>query len=239
MAAPAADRLRSHPLYLESVRSRNLPPSVAMAAAAHELVKREYGATLDADSFLLFALDVESDLFFAMEQAIGDAELRELLNHGGGFEEVLAFSLSKIQSRRARRGLSLQHHMEALFERHAIPYSAQCRTEGGAVPDFVIPGCDQYHDHNYPANLLRMVGCKSRIRERWPQYLREAKRIDPKFHVSVDEDLAGDLIERMHSAGLRLFMPRQIRERNYDELAASGMIGTITALIDDLAKVVK
>lgn len=238
MAAPAAHRLRDHPLYVESIQSRSLPPSTAMAAAAHELVQQQHGAALDADSFLLFALDAESDLFFALEQAIGDAELREILNQGGGFEEVLAFSMSKIQSRRARRGLSLQNHMEALFEHHGVPYSAQCRTEGGAVPDFVIPSCAKYHDQSYPETLLRMVGCKSRIRERWPQYLREAERIHPKFHVSVDEDLTGDLIERMHAAGLRLFMPRQIRDRNYDGTAASAAIGTIAGLLDDLSRIV-
>lgn len=234
---PAADLLGSHPLLEAASRSGRVPRPKELAAAAHDLVLEELGGSDDADAFLLRALEVESELFFAIERALGERELQDLLRDGGGFTEVLRFAMSKHQSRKSRRGQSLQNHVEKLLELRDIPFEAQCRTEGSETPDFVIPGSREYHDPAFPSDGLRMVGCKSRLRERWRQYLTEAARIPVKYHVAVDEGLTDDLLRTMHAHDLRLFMPRAIVAAHYSSRETSALIGEISSLLDDLAHV--
>src|SRR5690606_28144630 len=120
------------------------------------------------------------------------------------FGEVISLVMSMLQARKSRRGYSLEHHVEGPLARVGIPYTRGCRTEDGK-PDFVVPSCAAYHDSAFPSDRLRMIGCKSKLRERWGQYHREAARISPKFHVSLDPDLGDDLLRKMHGAELRLF----------------------------------
>ncbi|MCI0436629.1 MAG: hypothetical protein L0271_23775 [Gemmatimonadetes bacterium] len=227
----------THPLLEESLAARELPTGRQMADAAHEIVGRMNGHALDPDELVHRALEAETALFFAIERAIGQLELNELIASGAHFDEVLRFALSKHQSRKSRRGNSIQYHMERLFTAFGIRFSAQCETEKGSIPDFIIPGCAEYHDPTYPDSGLRMVGCKSKIRERWGQYLTEAKRLALKYHFSVDPGLSDDLIRTMESHGLRLFMPRPVIEENYQGRGVEGNIGTVEELIGELRAV--
>ncbi len=235
LIAPRPDDIvASHPLLKRSIADGKLPSAREMANAAHEMVTNAHGTGLDPDEFIQRALGAESALFYAIEQKIGQAELDQILESGGILDAILKFALSKHQARKARRGLSLQNHLEKLLREYRIPFTAQCETENGSVPDFIIPGCKEYHDPAFPADSLRMVGCKSRIRERWSQYAREALRIDLKYHCSVDTDLTDELIGKMESHGLRLFMPRSIIETSYAGRSTADRIGTITDLINEL-----
>jgi hypothetical protein len=222
----------SNRTYVTAIAEGKIPLTREMAAAAHEIVSATEG--LDPDEFLERVLDVESELFFAMERAIGERKLLALLETGLRFDEVLAFAMSIHQARRTRRGQSLQNHLEFLLTRYEIPHCAQCPTEKGEKPDFIIPSREAYADPEYPDEKLRMIGCKSKLRDRWRQYLNEAKRVNPKYHVSLDDGLTGDLIELMHAHGLRLFLPQGIIDRCYAGSPARERIGTIRDLIEDL-----
>ena len=209
-----------------------------MADAAHEIVIRMAGHALDPDDLIHRALEAETALFYAIERAIGQLELDAIIARGAQFDEVLRFALSRHQSRKSRRGNSIQYHMERLFTAYGIRFTPQCETEKGSIPDFIIPGCAEYHDPEYPDSELRMVGCKSKIRERWGQYMSEAKRISLKYHFSVDPDLSDDLIRTMEGHGLRLFMPRAVIEGHYAGKAVADKIGTVEELIGELRAVV-
>lgn len=225
--------ISQHPTYQTAVASGEIPSTREMAAAAHDLVSSA-GSDLDADEYFERALAAESELFFAMESAIGERQLAAMLEKGLDFSAVLAFAMSKHQARRSRRGQSLQNHLEFLLKEYGIPHRAQCPTEDGETPDFIIPSREAYADPAYPEAKLRMIGCKSKLRDRWRQYLNEAKRVNPKFHVSLDEELSDDLLVRMDEHGLRLFMPREIIERGYAGRTSRERIGTIRDLIEDL-----
>jgi hypothetical protein len=233
-AAPT-EVIEAHPLIARAVTMGRVPSTRDMAAAAHDLVGER--ATVDPDHYMYRVLEEESNLFFAIERSVGQREVDAIIKQGGKYEDILRFALSKHQSRKARRGHSLQNHLEHLLIGYRIPHTAQCETENGEVPDFIIPGCREYHDVSYPAHHLRMVGCKSKIRERWPQYLKEAARIDVKYHFSVDPDLSDEVVRRMDAHGLRLFMPRAVLEAHYAGRDVANRIGTVAELINELRAV--
>jgi hypothetical protein len=229
--------VRKHPLFTQAKTASKLPTTKVMAAAAAELVRQRFGDSLGPDDYLLAALDAESQLFFAVEEATAQTAIANLLNAQAQLTDILDFAMSKLQARKSRRGRSLENHIQSLFETYGIRFTDQCITEPGARPDFVIPGCLEYHDPQYPAHLLRMVGCKSRIRERWPQYLKEAGRIEVKYHVSVDTDLTSSVVRDMHAHKLRLYMPKMLVDRYYAGSPSVGLIDGIEDLINDLRAV--
>ena len=226
-----------HSLLGQAIAAGALPTGRDMADAAHEIVTRMAGHALDPDDLIHRALKAETALFYAIERAIGQLELDAIIARGGQFDQVLKFALSRHQSRKSRRGNSIQYHMERIFTAYGIRFTAQCETEKGSIPDFIIPGCDEYHDSSYPDSELRMVGCKSKIRERWGQYLTEAKRISLKYHFSLDPDVSDDLIRTMDGHGLRLFMPRPVIEEHYAGRLVADRIGTLEELISELRAV--
>lgn len=235
-AVVGALEVRSHPLFTAAVACGKLPRTAEMAAAAQELVAAGRSAVDEPDRFLLEAIDTETAFFNAMEREIGGSKYELLLHSGADFGEVIGLVMSLLQARKSRRGYSLEHHVEGLLLRGGIPYTRGCETEGSS-PDFVIPSCAAYHDRAFPGACLRMVGCKSKLRERWGQYRREAARISPKFHISLDPDLGDDLLRKMHGAELRLFMPALLIERYYPTAAADGLIAPIRSLLLDLLEV--
>ena len=186
-----------------------------MATAAAEIAVGRGSHIEDPDTYLFEALGAETDLYFAIEGDVQQVRLTELLAEGPGLTEVIDFAMSVQQSRRSRRGQSLQNHFSTILRAERIPFTAQCTTEGGETPDFVVPGCPAYHDLEYPDHLLRMVACKSTAKERWRQVLHEATRIPEKYLLTVDPSLTGSTIEAMLRAGVVPFLPSPVIHRSY------------------------
>ena len=148
---------------------------------------------LGPDEALYHGMEAESDIYFEIEHQIQSRKLARLQDGGADLTEVTTFVLSMLQSRKSRRGQSLQNHFGALLDREGIPYSAQCRTEPGETPDFIVPSCTAYHDPHYAAERLRLVACKTTSRERWRQILSEGDRVANKYLLTVDPGLTSTL----------------------------------------------
>jgi hypothetical protein len=99
---------------------------------------------------------------------------------------------------------------------------------------FHIPDKTEYEDPTFPAERLRMVGCKSKLRERATQYLNEARRVGIKYHVTLDPDVTDSVLEELHAHGLRVYMPETLIRERYAGRAAGSLIGTIETLLNDL-----
>jgi hypothetical protein len=192
-----------------------IPGTAEMARAAQELLGDPQRRLTDPDQYLVDVLKIETDLFFEIERAIHESRLRAILDEGGAVPEVLNWAMGVHQARRSRRGQSLQLHFAGLLDTRRIPYSAQCGTEAGETPDFVMPGCSEYHDAAFPHDRLRMVACKSTAKERWRQILNEAQRIAPKFLLTLDAALTAPTIEQMVAADLMPFIPLPIISAAY------------------------
>lgn len=229
--------VEAHPLFTEAVGTERMPSTARMAQAGREISEVVWGRHQDADTFILRGLEAESELFFTIERSVGSRALDQMMQRGNvELDEVLAWALRLQQSRKSRRGHSLQHHFGFLLQRERIPFSPQCRTEGNECPDFVIPGEAQYHDPKYPPARLRMVACKSTVRERWSQLLREAARIPRKFLLTVDTALSDELLLAMDQHNLAVFIPRRLVEEHYLDSANRVLLGSVAGLIDELLR---
>lgn len=210
-----------------------------MAEAAQKLVNALHG-TLGPDEFLDASLAAETALYNEIETQLADTILRAMVAKGElTFPNVMSFTMRYFQSRKARRGASLQNHFARLLDREGIAYTAQCVTEGKEKPDFVFPGCREYSDARFPAKRLRMVACKSRTRERWDEVLNEAARIDPKYLLSVDEDITDSAIEKMAVSHIRLFLPKRVLDDHYGASAQRRVLGSVRELLSELKAATK
>jgi hypothetical protein len=188
----------------------------------------------EPDRYLVEVLQVETDLFFEVEKAVHDSRLRAILDGGGAVPEVLNWAMGVHQARRSRRGQSLQLHFASLLDARGIRYTAQCATEAGETPDFVTPGCPEYHEEAFPDARLRMVACKSTSKERWRQVLNEAQRINPKFLLTLDTALTASTIDQMLEAQLVPHIPAPIVSSAYAANPRRDRIRTVEDLLVDL-----
>ena len=207
-----------------------IPGTLAMALLGQRFAQDAHGP-LGPDEALYHGMEAESDIYFEMEHRIQSATLAQMQEAGADLTQVTSFVLSMLQSRKSRRGQSLQNHFAALLDREAIPYTAQCRTEPGETPDFIIPGCSAYHDAEYPSEKLRLVACKSTARERWRQILSEGDRVPNKYLLTVDPGLTLDTVAAMAKANLIAFLPAPILAGAY---AAWAGLRTVSELVEDL-----
>jgi hypothetical protein len=187
----------------------------------------------DPDEYLDSALRTETELYLAIETKVHAKSVAALLRKEPSVADVLAFAMKIQQGRRSRRGQSLEYHFASVLEMTRLPFTAQCTTENGETPDFVLPGCRQYHDEKYPADRLRMVACKSTAKERWRQILNEAARIREKYLLTLDPNLTGHTIEAMSTANVKAFVPRSILDREYSDLPRVSL-GSVADLMDAL-----
>ena len=224
----------SHPLLERLVGYGDMPSTREMAAAARRIVA-DLGVTpFDPDEFIRAALDAETELFMAIESEMGDRELTKAVKEGRyDFHQVMQICTSFSQRRRSRRGQSLENHFRFLLEELGIPHSYQCTTERGRKPDFVFPSCEHYHNPGFPANRLRMVGCKTLVRERHTQWLEEALRIRLKYALCVDPGLSDRMVLRYRNR-LRFFMPRKLLVDTYSDREIRDLLGSVADLIANL-----
>lgn len=224
-----------HRLFAEAVESGVFPSTREMATAGQELASAR-DVTDDPDAHLVAWLDAETELFYAIRQWLLKGELEKMVSTGISVSDVLEWSQRHHQAARSRMGDSLQHHFAKLLDLSDISYTAQCRTEGARKPDFVLPGCREYHDVAYPAAQLRMVACKSTIRERWPQVLLEAERIDDKFLLTLDRRLSPQVIRDMTGARLYPYLPRRTIADDYARNPELDRLGTVAQLVGRLQR---
>ena len=224
----------SHALFQQAIDQERMPTTAAMADAALGVLT-DLGVTeREPDDFIYLALEAETALFMAIEEKLGNMRLsRVLMQNGSDFHALMGFAMSFLQSRRSRRGQSLENHFRSLLNRLRIPHGYQCTTEPGKKPDFIFPSCEDYHDPTYPSDCLRMVGCKTRVRERHAQWLDEAVCIPLKFALCVDDGLTDALVGR-YEGKLRFFMPRQLLDSAYAERSIRPLLGSVADLIGEL-----
>ena len=233
---PEIYQVSDHALFRRAVRSGRLPSTSEMAVAAADIARIRGIGRSDPDDYLMAALEAETDLYYGIESQVQTGPLVELLASGPGLTDVIDFAMTVQQSRRSRRGQSLQNHFAAVLQAAEIPFSAQCATEHGETPDFVVPGCTQYHDPDFDSRRLRMVACKSTAKERWRQVLNEAERIPDKYLLTLDRHLTTSTVAAMDRAGVRAFLPTRILDDDYASHPARGSLGTVTELLAQLRK---
>ena len=207
-----------------------------MATAAAELVGAR-AETAGPDELLLALLDAETALFYAIEWELASSELRALQGRSHDLTAILEFSMRRFQSRKSRRGHSLQNHFEFVLQREAIPYTAQCVPENPPPADIMVPSCKDYADPGFPADRLRMVSCKTTTRERWYETIPESRRIETKYLLTVDEGMSDNKIAEMWERRVVPFLPQTIIDEAYGGRGTVDRLRSVAQLIAELRAV--
>ena len=183
---------------------KKIPNTKTLANFARKQVEID---SADADSTLVRWIERETALFYALERVL----VQERIDRGfESVEDFLEYSISIQQSRRSRMGLSLQHHLGALFLANQLRFTAQARTERKNRPDFLFPGEAEYQDAAFQAPLLVMLAAKSTVKERWRQILVEADRIEEKHLCTLEPGISSDQTEEMRRQRVQLVVPASL-----------------------------
>lgn len=174
-----------------------------------------------SDAVLMAWMDKEEALFRILERHL----VAERLRHGFGedVDAFINFSLSVQNRRKSRVGHALENHLEQVFREHAITCSRGKMTENRAKPDFVFPGISHYHDPDFPAVRLTMLGVKSTCKDRWRQVLSEAKRIENKHLFTLEPGISENQTAEMNGHKLTLVLPKSLHD-SYKPSQQAGLI---------------
>jgi hypothetical protein len=190
----------------------------------------------DQDLVLMAWMEREEVLFRTLERhLIAD---RLSMGFGGDVDAgvdvdgFLSFSLSVQNRRKSRVGLALENHLELLFAECGIRYKRTAITENKAKPDFIFPSAEAYHDPDFDALRLTMLGVKSTCKDRWRQVLAEADRIEHKHLLTLEASISKHQTDEMQAKNLQLVLPRGLHETYTPEQQAWLMdISSFTALV--------
>lgn len=162
----------------------------------------------DPDAALMVWMEREEALFRCLEAYLISERLKN------GFENdvdgFISYSLSVQNRRKSRVGRALENHLEYLFSTTDIRYSRTAITENLSKPDFLFPGAAEYHNAEFSAQRLTMLGVKSTCKDRWRQVLAEADRIPDKHLLTLESAISIGQTNEMQAKRLQLVVPTQL-----------------------------
>ena len=170
---------------------------------AHSISKSDF--IKSPDSLLLSWLDAEYRLFRLIEEKIYSGK------HKNAFESVDEFvriANEVLNRRKSRAGKSLEHHLSELFSKNDLVFEEQALTEGKKRPDFLFPNSSCYHNFEFPAKDLVVLGAKTTCKDRWRQVLSEADRVEEKYLFTLQQGISLSQLKEMSDAKLTLIVPK-------------------------------
>lgn len=170
---------------------------------AHSISKSDF--TKSPDSLLLSWLDAEYRLFRLIEEKIYSGKLKNAFE---SVDEFVRIANEVLNRRKSRAGKSLEHHLSELFSKNDLVFEEQALTEGKKRPDFLFPNSSCYHNFEFPAKDLVVLGAKTTCKDRWRQVLSEADRVEEKYLFTLQQGISLSQLKEMSDAKLTLIVPK-------------------------------
>ena len=168
---------------------------------AHSISKSDF--IKSPDSLLLSWLDAE--LFRLIEEKIYSGKLKNAFE---SVDEFVRIANEVLNRRKSRAGKSLEHHLSELFSKNDLVFEEQALTEGKKRPDFLFPNSSCYHNFEFPAKDLVVLGAKTTCKDRWRQVLSEADRVEEKYLFTLQQGISLSQLKEMSDAKLTLIVPK-------------------------------
>lgn len=199
-------------LLLEFVnRFNSFPETKTMATGARKCFNSAYNIAETAlksspDEILLNWVDTEYRLFRFMEEKV----YAEIMSKPFGSIDAFVQTANEVLNRRkSRAGKSLEHHLADIFTYNELVFEEQAVTEKNKKPDFLFPNADCYHNLQFPADDLIVLGAKTTCKDRWRQVLTEADRADVKYLFTLQQGISKNQLREMKDSQLKLVVPRK------------------------------
>lgn len=189
----------------------NFPETRQMAQGARDCYNNAYGIAENAlrnkpDEVLLNWVDTEYRLFKCMEEKV----YADVISKPFGSIEAFVQTANEVLNRRkSRAGKSLEHHLADIFTHNELVFEEQAITKDNKKPDFLFPNGECYHNMQFPADDLIVLGAKTTCKDRWRQVLTEADRVDVKYLFTLQQGISKNQLKEMHDSRLTLVVPHK------------------------------
>lgn len=189
---------------------------------------------ISTDNLLIGWTEEEYKLFRSIEEEL------YLGTISAGFKSIdtfISFANSILNRRKSRAGKSLEHHLEEIFQRCELAFTAQAKTEGNKRPDFVFPSEAAYHDKNFPIEKLCTLAAKTTCKDRWRQILNEANRFHgrTKYLCTLQQGISANQMDEMAAEQVTLVVPKRYisafpKEKQQDIWTLDHFVGYVKEL---------
>ena len=215
------------------------PATAAFSAFARDALPQELDPIKDPDDTLMAWMEHEEFLFRTYERHIVQQRLCQGFGEDGDdVDAFISYSLSVQNRRKSRVGHAFEGHLEALFATNDLKFERSKGkdrvTENNSRPDFLFPSFSCYHDPEFPADRLIVLGAKTTCKDRWRQVLAEAHRIKRKHLITLEPAISVPQTDEMKAAHLQLVLPRVLHSSFTTTQAASLL--DVTGFIDEVKK---
>lgn len=167
----------------------------------------------EPDKTLIAWLEREEMLFKTLEKHIVSKKLEQGFGENRiDVEDFISFSLSVQNRRKSRAGFAFENHLASIFEFQKILFSKGAKTERNNKPDFLFPSVKNYHNPDFPVELLTMLGVKTTAKDRWRQVLSEADKISQKHLITLEPAISVNQTDEMIAQNLQLVIPQSFKE---------------------------
>lgn len=214
----------------------SFPETRQMAEGARDCFNKAYNIADNVlrnkpDEILLSWIDTEYRLFKCMEEKV----YADAISHPfGSFDDFVRMANEVLNRRKSRAGKSLEHHLADIFTKNELVFEEQAVTEDKKKPDFLFPNAECYHNLQFSADDLIVLGAKTTCKDRWRQVLTEADRVDVKYLFTLQQGISKNQLKEMHDSRLTLVVPHKYIESFPQEYQAE--IKDLAGFIDMVQK---
>jgi hypothetical protein len=168
----------------------------------------EVDSRADPDAALVQYMEREESLFRTLERHLVGTRLEQgFVRDVDGF---VAYSLTVHNRRKSRAGHALENHLVSILSAAGVRFAHAVVTENRSKPDFLFPGAAEYHDSQFPAERLTVLGVKTTCKDRWRQVLAEADRLPHKHLLTLEPAISTAQTDEMRSRALNLVIPKSL-----------------------------
>lgn len=157
------------------------------------------------DKILLNWYDTELLLFRSLEEKVYNPIYTKPFTD---CQSLIDFSNKILNRRKSRAGKSLEHHLSAIFTAESLIFEEQAITENNKRPDFLFPNAICYHNFEFPADDLTILGAKTTCKDRWRQVINEADRVDEKYLFTLQQGISKNQLKEMADENIKLVVPQ-------------------------------
>ena len=163
----------------------------------------------DVDRRLTRRLNCEYEMFRSVEE---HHVLPRLQHPFGSVNAFVEYAHSVTNRRKSRAGKSLELQLVEIFGEESLPHAHGAFTEGKRRPDFIFPSAEAYWSGTRPDKALRILAAKTTVKDRWRQILNEARRVERKHLITLQEGVSEEQFREMTQSDVVLVVPQSIQK---------------------------
>ena len=217
----------------EAIKDLNdFPQTSEMGRMAQELFNKLHKINNERvcespDKILLNWYDTELSMFRSLEEKVYHPIYTQPF---ADCQSLIEFSNKILNRRKSRAGKSLEHHLSAIFTAEKLIFEEQVITENNKKPDFLFPNGICYHNFEFPAEDLTILGAKTTCKDRWRQVINEADRVDERFLFTLQQGISKNQLKEMADENVKLVVPESHVESYPEEYRES--LNTLNGFIE-------